>query len=242
MISEFFAKTFFHWKVLFKDKAFIISFLVGWLVLFGGYFIGQIASIYHDLNIYPSVGDYVLEMIPVYNLSILYIWGFYVLIICFFVYGILFEPEKAPFILKTFGILLIVRACFISLTFVGPPDGYFYIKSLNAEYLKTSGAKFFFNNDLFFSGHTAAPFLAYLLAKRSKWWRRFFLFGSFLMAATVLIMHIHYSIDVFAAFFIAYGVYAISNKVFNSLNVRFRERINLCGWKSIREKILEKLS
>ncbi|MFA6991738.1 MAG: phosphatase PAP2-related protein [Candidatus Gracilibacteria bacterium] len=236
IIVEFFARALHQWKILLKDKAFTISFLIGWIVLGGGYVMSQIASAYHDLHFYPSVGDYVLEIIPVYNLSFLYIWGFTILIVSFFVYGILFEPEKAPFILKTFGILLLVRAGFISLTFMGPPAEFFYIKELNAEYIRKAGAKFFFNNDLFFSGHTAAPFLGYLLAKGSRW-RWFFLLGSLVMAATVLIMHIHYSIDVFAAFFITYGVYAMSNRVFNGLNVRFKTRIELYGWDTIKQKI-----
>jgi membrane-associated phospholipid phosphatase len=47
-----------------------------------------------------------------------------------------------------------------------------------------------------------------------KYWRYFFLGFSVLMAITVLLGHLHYSIDVFAAFFIAHGVFVVAKKIF----------------------------
>jgi hypothetical protein len=37
---------------------------------------------------------------------------------------------------------------------------------------------------------------------------------SIILASTVLLMHVHYSIDVAAAYFITYGVYVLGNKMF----------------------------
>jgi len=63
---------------------------------------------------------------------------------------------------------------------------------------------------MFFSGHVAIKLLNYLLFydKRVKY---FFLISSITMAITVLLTHQHYSIDVFSAFFIAYGSYKIGD-------------------------------
>jgi hypothetical protein len=38
-------------------------------------------------------------------------------------------------------------------------------------------------------------------------------------------MHVHYSIDVFSAFFITYGVYALSLRLFGNLTARFLEKL-----------------
>ena len=96
---------------------------------------------------------------------------------------------------------------------------------------------FFYKNDLFFSAHTGIPFLAFLLFnKDNKWISYFFLISSFIMALTVLFMHVHYSIDVFAAYFITYSIYKVTDSIFNKLNFRFRVRIRLLYEKSVKQK------
>ena len=64
-------------------------------------------------------------------------------------------------------------------------------------------------NDMFFSGHTAIPFLGLLLFKRPV--RYFFLCGSIRMGVVVLLIHVHCSIDVVAAFFMTYTSYRMGN-------------------------------
>ena len=66
------------------------------------------------------------------------------------------------------------------------------------------------------------------------------LIGSLIMGVTVLLMHVHYSIDVFSAFFISYGVYTFSNMIFNQLNVRFKKILEKYGWKRFKEQLLNK--
>lgn len=220
MIKKYLYRLYSHWRVLMKDKAYSISLLIGFLVLFGALFINFKVSAYNDLNDYSSVGDLILDSIPTYDLGFLYDWGFIGVIVAICVYGLLYKPEKAPFILKTFGILLLVRSCFILLTHIGPPIG--FLVGVEEDSMGTM----FFKNDLFFSGHTSVPFMCFLLTGDGKIFKWVMLVASFVLGATVLLMHIHYSIDVFAAYFITYGIFALSNKIFNYLNVRFKNRIN----------------
>ena len=235
MIKDYFLKTMHHWKVLLRDKAFLWSLAIGIFVLGSSILLDQAASAYHDRHFYTSVGDLILNNIPTYNLEFLFFWGLYAIIVAIVLYGFFVEPEMVPFGLKTFGLLVIVRAGFIVLTYLGPPIGFYFE---NSEVGANSLLKgMFFTNDLFFSGHTSLPFLAYLLFKKKNWFRVAMIGGSLTMAATVLLMHIHYSIDVFAAFFITYGVYAFSNKIFNQLNLRFKNRIELYGWKSLQKRL-----
>jgi membrane-associated phospholipid phosphatase len=185
---------------------------------------------------YVSVGDLILDKLPTYNLSLLFDFGIFWMPILVFVYAVFAEPEVAPFALKTYGLLYLVRVCFMVLTHVGPPVGFFY------QDLFVSGSDplkvLTFRNDLFFSGHTAIPFLAYFLFKKYRIGRIIMLLMSLLMGLTVLLMHVHYSIDVFAAFFITYGVYSLSNEIFNKLNVRFKRILDLHGWASFQKKML----
>jgi hypothetical protein len=74
-----------------------------------------------------------------------------------------------------------------------------------------------FRNDLFFSAHTAVPFLGYLLFRKERI-GKFFLGATIVLASTVLLMHVHYSIDVFAALFITFSTYRFGEWLFRRIN------------------------
>ena len=74
---------------------------------------------------------------------------------------------------------------------------------------------------MFFSGHTAMPFLGFYLFRRS-WVRYAFLAGSIVMGFVVLAMHVHYSIDVLAAFFMTYGSYRIGHRILLRMDPTYR--------------------
>jgi len=221
-----------HWKVLLGDRAYVVSLLLGAAVFVASIFVTEIVGEFKDSVHLPSVGDSLLDVLPVVNLEHLFIWGFYFVIFLLIVYPMFFKPERGPFVLKTFGLLMLTRACFNLLTDVGPPAGFHFENILLNNPLKDLT----FRNDLFFSGHTAVPFLAFLLFK-GTYFRWFMLFASVVLASTVLLMHVHYSIDVFAAPFIAYGVYALSDNIFNKLNIRFSRRIKKYGWKAFQREL-----
>jgi membrane-associated phospholipid phosphatase len=71
-----------------------------------------------------------------------------------------------------------------------------------------------------FSGHVAVPFLGYLIFKESKI-RGWFLFGSFFMGTVALMTKLHYSIDVFSAFFIGYAIFELGNWIFTKKTFKF---------------------
>lgn len=235
MIKEYFLKISHHWKILIRDRAYKLSLLTGILVFAAGFFVNYYFSLYHDNFIYASVGDSILNVLPTYDLEFLFIDGFYVIIFLLFAYPILVRPELAPFMLKTFGLLMLLRSGFIVLTHVGPPEGFFY--GVTEDVYGGPLKRFIFRNDLFFSGHTSIPFLGFLLLRGEKF-RWFFFASSIVMGATVLLMHVHYSIDVFSAFFIAHGIYVLSDRIFNDLNLRFARKIKIHGWKALQKRMV----
>jgi len=241
-MREFFPKIWHEWKVLFKDGAFLTSFVVGWIFLIFALSVNVVASQYVDAREVLSVGDILLDNIPTYNLHWLNTWGAYIIMVVILIYPIFFKQDKLPFALFTFSFAILIRAGFILLTDIGPPEGFFY-ESVDKFKDHLTGVHRYiasfslFTNDLFFSGHVTWPFLAFLIYRDTKFFRWLMLCMSFLMAITVLLMHTHYSVDVFAAYFIVYSVYRLSFILFNKLNIRFQRRINLNGWKAFKKRM-----
>lgn len=116
--------------------------------------------------------------------------------------------KTAPFLIKTVALFIIIRAMFVSLTHIGPYPLKLTLESGMLNFI-TQG------NDLFFSGHTGLPFLIALIFWDHLYLRILFLVSSVIFGAIVLLSHLHYSIDVFAAFFITYTIYHIALKFFH---------------------------
>lgn len=156
------------------------------------------------------VGDLFLDNLPVVDLNFIIIEGAFFSIILGVLY-VLSKPRYVLFTLKALAIFIIVRAIFISLTHVG-----FYPIHLDP------GVGFFadlysylnFQLGFFFSGHTGLPFLIALIFWENRRARLFFILMSVVFGVAVLLTHIHYSIDVLAAPFMAYGIFAIAKYLF----------------------------
>jgi|SRR6185437_7978123 len=164
-------------------------------------------------NKYPGkpVSDLILDNIPVMHFYAIYIYGpaliwLFLLVVCFF------KPRSFPYVLKTMALLIVVRSLFTIFTHIGPPD-HTVVKGYNA-FASLVIKQIDFSDDMFFSGHTALPFLMGLIFWRYRGLRIIFISSSIVFGIVVLACHVHYSIDVFAAFFIAHSIYIISKKVF----------------------------
>ena len=208
-----------RWRELLRDRGYRISLLAGLAVLTASYFLNYYANLYTASAAVLSVGDLILDHLPTINLSMFYILGIYFTELVFFIYIVFFKPELAPITAKTIGAFYIIRSFFISLTHLGPPANFFNLPQLTDQW---GLGRYFYLNDLFFSGHTGFPYLGALLFWENKTLRWFLLGMSFAQAITVLLMHVHYSIDVFSAYFITYSIYVVSDKIFNKLTLSFR--------------------
>jgi hypothetical protein len=153
-----------------------------------------------------AVPDLILDRIGPYDLGFIFVWLFILITALFFIHPVLFNPRAFPYVLNIFSLFVAVRSGFIIFTHLIPPPDAIIIHF--PGYLNLLS----FSNSLFFSGHTGLPFLGFLIYRKySKTMSYFMLASSFVMAITVLLMHVHYSIDVFSAYFISYGVYKFGN-------------------------------
>jgi hypothetical protein len=158
-----------------------------------------------------EVPDLILGHFGPYPLSFLFVWGFIIVILVMLFYTLFFKIKEINTIVIQFSTLVVIRSIFILFTHLQTPSdaapSYFPGLIINL---------FNFQNDLFFSGHVAMAFLGFLMFKEDKI-RYFFLISSIMMGTIVLATHRHYSIDVFAAYFITYGSYKIVNFFSNKI-------------------------
>jgi hypothetical protein len=161
----------------------------------------------------PAVGDLILNHIPTLDIDVILVQGSLFttlvgIILC------LARPQYLTITLKSVSLFIVVRAFFISLTHLGISPQQLTIDPNNFGYTLYNLLYNSKGGDFFFSGHTGSPFLLALIFWDQKLWRGFFLMVSLVMGAGVLFAHIHYSIDVFAAPFMTYGIFAISKILF----------------------------
>ncbi|HEY5220713.1 MAG TPA: phosphatase PAP2-related protein [Candidatus Paceibacterota bacterium] len=157
------------------------------------------------------VRDIFLDNLPLVNLDPIIVSGAIILWVFAWVLLIV-NPRYLIFSTKAIALYIVSRAFFFSLTHVGPYPLQYSPGPHNHGYglyhLIT------FQGNFFYSGHTAFPFLLALIFWDNKYLRYLFLFLAIFFGASVLLAHVHYSIDVFAAPFIVYGMYVITAKLF----------------------------
>ena len=169
--------------------------------------VGYYSIAFATARVSNPVTDLVLSNIPVIDVDSIYVYGLFFLI-AFITLLCLSHPKRMPFILYSLALFIIVRSVFVDLTHLAP-----YPIPVQTDF-GTTMSKIFFGGDLFFSGHTGVPFLMALICWKEKGLRNIFLLLSVFFGAVVLLGHLHYSIDVLAAFFITYTVFHICEWLF----------------------------
>lgn len=158
------------------------------------------------------VWDLILDNIPTLDIDgiIMISTLFFTLVVI--ILGVL-RPQYVIFGMKSLALFVSIRAFFITLTHLGvQPNQLVFSNHAVGYYLYD--LLYNTKNDFFFSGHTGVPFLVSLIFYREKFWHRIFLGTSLLFGTFVLIGHMHYSIDVFAAPFMTYTIFCIARSIF----------------------------
>ena len=195
----------------FKNGRYIVSFCVSLVAFTASVYANYLATLYASARASNSVTDIILSNTPVFDVDGFFVYGAMALIV-FILAVCLSHPRHFPFTLFALASLIFIRAAFITLTHLGPyPD---HVPISVTSSIGIFFSKLFFGDDLFFSNHTAIPFMMALVYWRHMILRYIFLAWSFLFAITVLMGHIHYSIDVASAYFIAYAIYHLVLKLF----------------------------
>lgn len=202
-MENFFQRYRHYWE----EKRFRRSVWVGVIFFLGSLIANRYASLFATAQASNSVSDLLLDNIPVMNVEwivndVAAFFGFSM----FFL--ILWQPRRIPFILKSAALFILIRSGFIIFTHLAP---FPYRVTLDPNDIFGTLT---YGGDYFFSGHTGMPYLFALIYWREVRVRFYCLAAAALLSTGVLLGHLHYSIDVFAAFFITYGIFVMSKRFF----------------------------
>lgn len=194
-----------HWT----QKSYLSSVSFGLLFLILSLVVNYNAVIYASAKAGNPVYDLLLDYLPVRNMDFVFVWGA-IIFLSIVLLILINRPKFIPFVLKSAAIFILVRSFFIILTHIGPLPNQ-PLLDLN-RFFKI----FTYEGDLFFSGHTGFPYLMALIFWKDKILRWVFISCSLIAGFSVLLGRLHYSIDVFAAFFITFGVFHICKNLFKA--------------------------
>lgn len=194
-------------KQYWTQKRYQSSSLVGLFLFLTSLVVNRFASFYATAQASNPVTDLLLDNIPVMKVEwivndVAALFGFSMIFL------ILWQPRRIPFILKAVALFIFIRSGFIIFTHLAPFPERVLLDPTDIFRTLTYGG------DYFFSGHTGMSFLMALIYWQEERVRYYCLAASILLSVGVIIGHLHYSIDVFAAFFITYGIFAMAQKFF----------------------------
>ncbi|MBS1529679.1 MAG: hypothetical protein JSU01_05200 [Bacteroidetes bacterium] len=147
------------------------------------------------------LNDWVLAAIQPHNVS----WAIFTIIWGVGLYGLWRAIEKPTIYITYIWSLVFVtvlRVLSISLIALDPPRGLVTLSDpLTGIFYGESNI----TKDLFFSGHTSILYLAYLCVERKND-KVIMLIATLIVACLLLVQHVHYTVDVVAAFIVVYPV------------------------------------
>lgn len=183
------------WKDAWSDKAFRYSFLAGIIVLA---IIASLLPVFYarvEVRDGYRLHDMVLEYLTPRDLSVpifMIIWG----VVALGLYRGLRSPRIILNFLYAYTYFIITRSICLVFVPLDPPLG---IRELVDPVTNIFYGGGFITKDLFYSGHTCSVFIMFLmLEKRTD--KAIALLGSICLGMMLLFQHVHYTIDVLAAF------------------------------------------
>jgi hypothetical protein len=192
------------WKTFFQNKKSRTEFIITLLVLVPLMLSFSQFILFIEQREGVVLNDPLLNTFNPINLTWLTFSLIYLSLIMFFV-SVFKDPQKLMIGLQSYGLMVIFRTIAMYLT---PLDAPGTLLVLDDPFVQLFGKGDVLTKDLFFSGHTGTLFLLFLLAE-NKTLKILFLISTIMVGSAVLLQHVHYSIDVFVAPFVAYCSYRI---------------------------------
>lgn len=204
---------------LWKEKNFLQIFSISFLFLIIILLAFTKFVVYIEQRNGFSFNDPLLKLFSPIDLTWLIFSIIYISLILGIIHLIRY-PKYLLIAVQTYALLVLFRTLFMFLLPLNPPDKMILLKDPFVEFFSSNGIVL--TKDLFFSGHTATMFLLFITA-RTKFYRICFFIATLIIASSVLIQQVHYTIDVITAPFVTYCAYRIviylNKQIFMKLNL-----------------------
>ena len=202
-----------NWKSLFQNKQKRTEFILTLIFIVPLLHFFSMFLTFNEKRAGALLNDPLLNLFNPIDLTWVTFALIYVAIILFLI-NIINEPQKLMIALQTYGLMVLFRGIAMYLTPFEAPEK---ILVLNDPFVQLFAEGEILTKDLFFSGHTGTLFVLFLLVE-NRTLKNIFLIATILVGSAVLLQHVHYTVDVIVAPFVAYGSYRIIKKLHSKTN------------------------
>ncbi|MDD4972758.1 MAG: phosphatase PAP2-related protein [Bacteriovorax sp.] len=197
-----------NWHTALRNRYFVVEFLISTVILVFIMLIFSKFTIFVEMRKGIQVNDPVLESFKAIDLTRLIFSMIYGGLL-FALASLVSSPYRLMILFEAYALMVLTRIVMMFILPLSPPIGMILLQDPFVEFFGTGKTLV---NDLFFSGHTATMFLLLLaVPKKLKW---IFLIITILVAISVLIQKVHYTVDVLVAPYISFTCYHLILKFF----------------------------
>lgn len=190
------------WLPLLKTSRFRIQFLLTLFLLLLALLTYRNFLDFAELRPGVVLPDPILKLYNPIDLTWL-IFGIIYLCLIIGVFALARKPERLLLAFQAYTALVLVRIIAMYLMPLEAPERLIVLKD---PFVEMFGSGESLTKDLFFSGHTATLFLLFLVAE-NKLLKILFLASAIVVGVVIILQHVHYVIDVFAAPFFTYACF-----------------------------------
>jgi membrane-associated phospholipid phosphatase len=180
-----------------REQWWVVGFGLGLAALVCVRLLNAFMGMYVTTRGGPALNDIFLDAVTRVDVVWLHLFlssVMYTLVIGIFV----FFPRRAPFLLWTLVTVILLRVCALPLTELG-----MYVDAVRID------SEYTFGGDLFFSGHVAIATTLVYFYWDTPLLRALTLGMLTVTIGTLILGHLHYSIDIFTGLFVGYGAAAL---------------------------------
>ncbi|MEP6746679.1 MAG: phosphatase PAP2-related protein [Bacteroidota bacterium] len=196
------------WSCAWSQTLFRIKFIAVWLLIFPLLDIFHLFFTHIEKREGAVLNDWLLNQLPAHSVSLpvfIFIWGAALLAIIRCVKN----PQILLLLLWTYLLVSISRIlCIWMIPLNAPPNLIPLVDPLTNFFY----GKQYVTKDLFFSGHVSSVFMVFL-GLRKKGDKIFMLISAVCLGFLLLVQHVHYTIDVLAAFPATYLCFRIAKLI-----------------------------